>query len=150
LTVQKNSKKNDIFTQKNLLPRMPQPVAQPDRITLRGLRAVSLARGLAQRYATNSEVTMSEIKKIQCPHCQKMVKFERNSSGKMVGTVVGGGVGYALASGLGIAGGILGAPVAIPAALIGLGVGALLGNRAGKAVDNSSVECPSCGKSMSI
>lgn len=93
---------------------------------------------------------MSEVKNIQCPHCKKTVKFERNSAGKWVGAVVGGGAGYGLAAGLGIAGAILGGPVAIPAAFVGLGVGALLGNRAGAIVDDATVKCPSCKKRLSI
>lgn len=93
---------------------------------------------------------MNEIKNVICPHCGKKVDFERNSKGQWVGTVGGAGVGYVLASGLGVAGAIMSAPIAVPAALIGLGIGAVLGNRVGAAIDNSSVECPNCKKSMSI
>jgi len=93
---------------------------------------------------------MSEIKKVQCPHCKEMVSLERNSAGKWVGTIAGGGVGYGLTAGLGIAGAILGASIAIPAVIIGVGIGALLGNRAGAMVDNTSVKCPNCGESISI
>ncbi len=93
---------------------------------------------------------MSEVKKIQCPHCKKTVEFERNSTGEWVGTVIVGGVGYWLASGLGIAGAILGASVAIPAALVGLGIGSFVGNRVGKMIDDSNVECPNCKGSLSI
>ena len=93
---------------------------------------------------------MSNIRKIICPHCNQKVGFERNSAGKWVGTVGGGIGGYTLASGLGLAGAILSAPVAIPAAIVGLGIGALLGNRAGAAMDNATVECPHCEKLMSI
>ena len=93
---------------------------------------------------------MDEVKKIKCPHCEKMVKFERNSAGKWVGTVIGAGGGYWLCAGLGIAGGILGMSVAIPAALVGLGIGAFLGNRCGAMIDKATVKCPSCGESISI
>lgn len=54
--------------------------------------------------------------------------------------VAGGGAGYGLATGLGIAG----APVAIPAAPAGLGIGAIIGNRAGDIFDNMTVQCPNC------
>ena len=37
------------------------------------------------------EKIMSEIKKVQCPHCKEMVTFEKNSAGQWVGTIVGGG-----------------------------------------------------------
>ena len=93
---------------------------------------------------------MSEVKQIRCPHCDKLVRFKRNSAGKWIGTIVGGALGWKLAAGLGLAGAILGAPVAIPAALAGLGLGALIGNRAGSIVDNATVECPNCRELMSI
>ena len=93
---------------------------------------------------------MAQVKRVQCPHCNQSVRFEKNAAGKWVGTVVGGGIGYGAAAGLGIAGGILGAPIAIPAALVGAAIGAILGNRAGAMVDNSTVNCPSCRRSMSI
>jgi len=94
---------------------------------------------------------MGEVKKIKCPHCEKMVKFERNSAGKWVGTVIGAVGGYWLCSGLGIAGGILGMPVAIPAALVGLGIVAFIGNRIGAMKDDkAAAKCPSCGESVSI
>ncbi len=92
---------------------------------------------------------MAEIKTVQCPHCKKNVRFEKSASGKWVGTIAGGGIGWGIGSGLGIAGGILGAPIAIPAALVALGIGALLGNRAGAIADNS-VKCPNCKEHMSI
>lgn len=93
---------------------------------------------------------MSDVKKVICPHCGEKVEFQKNSAGQWVGTVGGAGAGYVLASGLGIAGAILSTPIAIPAALVGLGIGALLGNRVGAAIDNASVECPNCKKTMSI
>ena len=93
---------------------------------------------------------MSEIKKIQCPHCNEMVNFERNSSGKWVGTIAGGGIGYGLTAGLGIAGAVLGASIAIPAVLVGVAIGALLGNRVGAMVDYATAKCPNCGESISI
>ena len=93
---------------------------------------------------------MSEIKKVQCPHCKEMVNFERNSAGKWIGTIAGGGVGYVLTAGIGIAGAVLGASVAIPAAFLGVGIGALLGNRVGALVDNTSAKCPNCEESISI
>jgi len=93
---------------------------------------------------------MSSAREIICPCCKKKVVFKKNSAGKWVGTIGGGGAGYFLASGLGIAGAILGAPIAIPAALVGLGIGTILGNRVGAALDNATVKCPSCGKSMSV
>ena len=93
---------------------------------------------------------MSDVKKVICPHCGAKVEFQKNSAGKWVGTIGGAGAGYVLASGLGIAGAILSAPIAIPAALVGLALGALLGNRAGAAIDNATVQCPSCKKSMSF
>jgi len=76
--------------------------------------------------------------------------FKKNFAGKWVGAIGGGGVGYFLAAGLGIAGGIMGAPIAIPGALIGLGLGAVLGNQAGAALDNSTVKCPNCEKFMAV
>jgi ribosomal protein L37AE/L43A len=93
---------------------------------------------------------VSNVKKVVCPHCSKEVEFRRNSKGTWVGTVGGAGAGYFLASGLGIAGAVLGASVAIPAALVGLGVGAIIGNRVGSAIDNAIVKCPNCKKTMSI
>ena len=96
------------------------------------------------------ERIMSEIIKIQCPNCNKTVTFKRNSSGKWVGTIAGGGIGYGLTAGLGIAGAVLGASIAIPAVLLGVGIGALLGNRVGAMIDNATVKCPACGESISI
>jgi len=93
---------------------------------------------------------VSDVKKIQCPHCGKKINFKRSSTGKWIGTIAGGGVGYAVAGGLGIAGAILGAPIAIPGAIVGVAIGTLLGNRAGSMVDNLNVKCPNCKKSMSI
>jgi ribosomal protein L37AE/L43A len=87
-------------------------------------------------------------KKVRCPHCGANVNFERDSTGKWVGTVGGAGAGYMLASSLGIAGAVLGAPVAIPAALVGLAIGAFIGNRAGSAVDDNQAKCPKCKESM--
>lgn len=92
---------------------------------------------------------MGGVKKVICPHCNAKVEFKKDSAGKWIGTIGGGVTGYVLASGLGIAGAILSAPIAIPAALVGLGIGAILGNRAGDALD-SSVECPKCKKFMSF
>ena len=92
---------------------------------------------------------MAQVKKVQCPHCNKRVSFKKDASGKWVGTVIGGGVGYGAAAGLGIAGAILGAPIAIPAALVGLGLGALFGNRVGAIMDNS-VLCPNCKKDIQL
>jgi ribosomal protein L37AE/L43A len=87
-------------------------------------------------------------KRVTCPHCNASVVFKRNSAGRWVGTVAGGGLGYLLAAGLGIAGAILAWPVAIPAAAVGVGIGAIVGNRAGKAVDDARAKCPKCNKSM--
>ena len=92
---------------------------------------------------------MAQVKEVQCPHCNKRVRFEKGEAGRWVGTIVGGGAGYGLASTLGIAGAVLGAPIAISAAIVGLIGGALLGNRVGAIADNS-VQCPNCKKHMSI
>ena len=91
---------------------------------------------------------MSDSKNVTCPHCGEKVFFKRASSGRWVGTVVGGGLGYWLASGLGIAGAILASPVAIAAGVVGLGIGAILGNRVGKKIDDRNAKCPKCGNSM--
>ena len=92
---------------------------------------------------------MAQVKQVQCPHCNKRVRFKKDEAGRWVGTLVGGGAGYGLASTLGIAGTVLGAPIAIPAAVVGIVIFALLGNRVGAIADNS-VQCPSCKKYMSI
>jgi len=93
---------------------------------------------------------MSEIKKVQCPHCKEMVSLEKNSTGKWIGTIVGGGIGYVLTAGIGIAGVIFGISFAISAVFIGIGVGALIGNRVGAMIDNTNAKCPNCGKKISI
>ena len=84
--------------------------------------------------------------RVECPGCKSVVEFRKSSKGQLLGTVAGGGFGWWIASGLGLAGGILGAPVAIPAALVGLGVGAIIGNRTGALFDRG--KCPKCGDSI--
>ena len=86
--------------------------------------------------------------RIECPSCKSVVEFSRSSNGQWLGTIAGGGLGLWLASGLGLAGGILGAPIAIPATFVGLGVGAIIGNRTGALFDGG--KCPNCGKSISL
>ncbi len=92
---------------------------------------------------------MNEIKKVQCPHCKEMINLEKNSTGQWIGTIVGGSVGYILTAGIGIAGVILGISFAISAIYIGIGIGALIGNRAGAMIDNARPKCPNCGKKIS-
>ena len=58
--------------------------------------------------------------------------------------------GYLLTAGVGIAGVIFGVSIAIPAVFVGVGIGALLGNRVGALVDNTSAKCPNCGEPISI
>ena len=93
---------------------------------------------------------MSEIKKVQCPHCKEMINLEKNSTGQWVGTIVGGSVGYILTAGIGIAGVIFGISFAISAVFVGVVIGALLGNRVGALVDNTSAKCPNCDEPISI
>jgi len=93
---------------------------------------------------------MSEVRKVECPHCKKNVQFQRNSTRQWIESVIGGGTGFQLASGLGIAGSIMGAPVAIPATLVGLGIGVFVGNRVGAKFDNANVKCSNCGKTFSL
>ena len=92
---------------------------------------------------------MSEIKKVQCPHCKEMINLEKNSTGQWAGTIVGGGIGYLSTAGLCIMGIIFGTSIAIPAIYIGIGVGALIGNRAGAMIDNARPKCPNCEKKRS-
>ena len=93
---------------------------------------------------------MSKVKTVICPHCNTKVKFKKNSTGQIVGTVAGGAGGYVLASTLGIAGTVIGAPIAIPAAIVGGIVAAVIGNRAGDSIDRALVKCPKCHKNFSI
>lgn len=102
-------------------------------------------------YVNKEEKGISQVSKtaeVVCPHCGQTTSFNRKSVGRWVGTATGGGVGYFIGSGLGIAGGILSAPIAIPATLVGLGIGAFIGNRAGKSIDNKKATCINCGKSV--
>jgi hypothetical protein len=92
---------------------------------------------------------MSKTRKIICPECDKDFGIKKGKSGRWIGTVVGGGGGAWLFSSLGIAGSILGWPIAIPATFVGLGIGAFVGNRAGKGIDNE-LKCPHCDKYVSL
>ncbi len=91
---------------------------------------------------------MAEQMRVSCPHCGKNSVFERNATGRWVGTAAGGGLGWLLAGSLGVAGTIIGFPVAVAAAGIGLAIGAAAGNRVGKAIDDSQATCPHCKQSM--
>lgn len=73
---------------------------------------------------------------ITCPHCQAEIKFRKDKTGRIAGTLIGSGLGYGISSGLGIAGAIFGMSVAAPATLVGIGLFAIIGNRLGKGVDN--------------
>jgi|YelNatPaOPRAMG01_1025707.scaffolds.fasta_scaffold27307_3 endogenous inhibitor of DNA gyrase (YacG/DUF329 family) len=90
--------------------------------------------------------------KVECSSCGAIVEYEKDSTGRWVGTVIGaaggGAIGGAIGSSLGIA--LLGTaisglwPVAIIGAILIGGVGRTIGKLSEK------VKCPKCGAKLKL
>ena len=89
---------------------------------------------------------MSREIKMQCPHCSKLVVFNRGKTGKWVGIFLGVAGGWWIGSSLGIAGAILGIPVGIVATIPAAILGYLAGDKIGGIF--SKVTCPECDKKI--